>query len=713
MTRRMRIVLLASSAVGLAFHPIGLEAAAQQVPDLPSQLRRQLPFGLPGDALPGPPRAMGAIPFGESEAPNQGAFPSTGPPRAMGESPYRNQLLQPGGTGYQPTTPPEGLMLPGVIPGLEPLPTPGPGTRPFDLFFLPGLLGRQELAEPGEEPPIDLLPEALPEAPELDLGSVEVPRGAPRVDDEPPGEPLRLEEVRLSAEQRYPPFLATLELRNVAGGGVISAKGSFDLAINIDSRNYPLGFYDRFLQDVFFEQPIQRTGAKVFAGYRLAQGQWPTYYNYLNTRDGGAFVAGFEQPLLRNRKIDDKRAKLYQAEIERRKVEPTILKDRISLLKQASKAYWNWVAAGQAYAIYQDLLELTQAQLQALQIQAQPEIGRVALVDVIAFQSVLNKRHQQLISSWLDFQNASITLSFYLRDVRSMPMLPEPERLPVAFPEVDPPPGDRLDQDIAVALRLRPEIFSLLLEYEKARIDRALAENLLKPSMNFYLYNEQNVGNMDVDLEKDFRPNILEASIFFEVPLQRRFARGRVRSTDATLRRIAAQTQFARDEIQAEVQSAFAGLQAAYRGLVYYRQSEVIARQLAEAERQRLQVQAASPLLFYVVRQQQVLDAQVLRVLAEGKYFSAVADYRAALGLDAVSPEVARNASEIPLTANGRGVRTAPAPPSPSGARSDAAPPPPPVRNGAASDPAAIPPAILPRPEPGTNGADPEPPDRP
>jgi outer membrane protein TolC len=549
-------------------------------------------------------------------------------------------------TPFSPSVTPGGTFLQGMLPGGGSMLQPGElAPQPDALLLLPGLLGREgpegqpEGGAPAEPGSFD-----LPEVPGLQLDTPTVPRGAPRIDNLPAGSPLMLEMVRDSAERRYPPFLAILEQRNIAEGDIISAQGAFDLGLNADSRNYPLGFYDRSVQDLFFEQPILPTGGKVFTGYRLAQGHWPTYYNYLNTRGGGAFITGFEQPLLQDLRIDPKRAKLFQTEIERRKVEPTILKERVSLLKDAAKAYWNWVAAGQALAIYQDLEELTQAQFRALADQARPEIGRVAQVDVIAFQSVLIKRQQQVVNARRDLQQAAVLLSFYLRDVRGLPSMPDVRSIPLAFPDARMPDQSQVEQDIQVALRLRPEIFGLMLEYDKARIDRRLAENFLLPSLDFYVYTEQNVGVRDVDLGKDFRPFIMETSLFFEVPIQRRYARGRVRAADATLRQISARTQFARDQIQGDVLSAAAELRASYELLRQYQNIEVVTRQLAEAERQRLEVQAASPLLFFVVRQQQVLDAQVLRVLSEGKFFSSLAEYRAAVGLDAVTPDVERTA---------------------------------------------------------------------
>ncbi|QDV36477.1 TolC family protein [Tautonia plasticadhaerens] len=642
MSRRTRRLIAIAAGVLGAVIPAP-DAVSQDAIELPSPGRSTFPFSFQPDSMPGPPRAMGMAPFGQGLPPSDMATPLSGPPRVMGASPFFP--TDPGPfTPFTPSVTPGGTFFPGLIPGQGGTLAPGIAPQPDALLTLPGLLGREPI---GGQPAADgreLDPFELPEAPGLQLGAPSVPRGAPRVDNLPPEPPLMLEVVRGSAERRYPPFLAILEQRNVAEGDLTSARGSFDLNVNLDSRNYPLGFYDRSVQDLFLEQPILASGGKVFSGYRLAQGQFPVYYNYLNTRGGGAFVNGFEQPLLQNLRIDPKRAKLYQTEIERRKVEPTILKERVSLLKDAAKAYWAWVAAGQAYAVYQDLLELSQAQFRALAEQASPEIGRVAQVDVIAFQAVLIKRQQEVVNARRDLQQAAVFLSFYLRDLRGLPSMPDVRQIPLAFPDAERPDQAQVERDVAVALRLRPEIFSLMLEYDKAEVDRDLAENLLLPKLNFYVYTEQNVGVRDVDLGSDFRPFILESSLFFDVPLQRRYARGRVRAADAVLRQISARTQFARDQIQADVLNAAASLRAAYESLAFYRNNEVVYRQLAEAERQRLEIQAASPLLFFVVRQQQVLDAQVLRVLAEGKYFSALADYRAAVGLDAVTPEVARTA---------------------------------------------------------------------
>lgn len=592
-----------------------MEGGAVAQVDLPEgggSMRGQLPFSTTPDRLPGPPRVMGELPAGETQPPSDlpgGSFAQ--PPRAMGETPPTSPFFP-----FFPST----TTRPGLPPLLSPYGAIGgrPGANRALPLFLPEAAG--EVAQPG-------LPPAI-EPGEVDRPA---PERAP-----PAGPALALEEVLASSERNYPPFLSVLQERRLGDGDVLSARGSFDLFFNTDARNYPLGFYDRYVWDVFVEQPLFNNGGEVFAGYRLAQGQWPVYYNYLNTRGGGAFVAGLKFALLKNRAIDARRAKLLQSEIERRKVEPTILKERVTLFKNASKVYWEWVAAGRAYRVSEDLVRTVEARYRGLERQVPTFIREIDLES--ARLSVLS-RQQQLVVARLRFQQASIELSLFLRDRYCFPILADQDRLPAEFPAVPPPDGARMAEDIDVALRLRPEILALRLQAQKAVVEREYAVNQLQPSLSLYLYSEQNVGVRDKDLGGDFRPFILESSLLFDVPLQRRFARGRVIAADASLRQIALQTRFAVDRIRADVQQALTAVDAAYEQLRRYREYVERTRRLEDAER-RLFQRGLSTILNVFIREQATADAEILRIDAEAKYLSAVADYRAALGLDAVPGDV-------------------------------------------------------------------------
>ena len=271
---------------------------------------------------------------------------------------------------------------------------------------------------------------------------------------------------------------------------------------------------------------------------RLSPGArpFPIYYNYLNTRGGGAFVSGFDLPLLRNREIDARRAKEVQAEIERRKVEPTILKQRIDLFKNVSKLYWNWVAAGQTLAIYSGPGPGRRGPERGPRTAAPRRVpprhrpGRLPTHPPLA--------QQQLFAAERRFQQAAIEVSLFYRNDLGFPLLPDPARLPGEFPAAVAVDPGRFHEDLEVAFRLRPEILSVRLQARKAEVDRQFARNQLLPSLNLYVYTEQNIGDRDADLGKDFRPFIMESSLLFDVPLQRRYARGRVIAADATLRQL-------------------------------------------------------------------------------------------------------------------------------------------------------------------------------
>lgn len=644
------VVVIASRAV--LGQEIPVPPAAGSGPDLP--------FSRSPSQLPGPPRSMGEAPFGQTLPPSDRVEPRFGPPRSMGESPFRP--LSP----YQPGFPQPGLApstpgLPPLVPGLGPA-TPGltpmqPGVGPLTPT-LPGL--GQETMLP--IPPVDLIDPSIPGmldpmgpgglllAPGLLGRTGELPEPVPglaippqttesptRIDGQAPGPLLTLEALLASVDRTYPPFLATLERRNIAGGEWFATLGAFDLFLNADSRNFPLGYYRRSVHDIFLEQPVFHTGGRFFAGYRLAEGQWPIYYVNLLTRGGGAFVSGFEQPLMRNLRIDARRAAYFRAELERRRIEPVILRERIQLLQAASRTYWNWVAAGQSYALAQELLAATLRQSAAITQQVQE--GALPPFDLIAFQNLLLQRQQQLVSANREFQRAGIALSLYFRDERGLPTLPDARNIPLAFPQAVSPEQQRVLEDVNVALQLRPEILDMRLRIEQGRVDLDLARNDLLPNMNLYVYNEQNFGDRLADLGPDHRPNILEASLLIDVPLQRRYGRGRVRAADATLRQLSHQARFVLEQIQNEVLDAVSAVRNHYDALTAFRNNEMVVRTLEEAERARYR-EGASTLLLLYIRVQATYDAQIQRVAAEGRYFGALADYRAALGIDAVPPEL-------------------------------------------------------------------------
>lgn len=620
MTRRVGLVFLVIAVMA------GCRVAMGQVGRDPGRAPAsgQLPFSTLPERLPGPPRADGELPAGRSQ-------PPTDLPGRLNEAPNAE--------GVSPRFPfaprPRPLANPFQIPDEMRRFTPSAPTdlpiAPLELEPLTGPLSRpgvEGVADERATGPIE--PIAMPEDSSISLGdSILLPR-VPREGVTSTGMPLRLGEVLASAERFYPPYLAFLQERGVAAAEVLEALGGFDLGVNIDARNWGLSYYKRYVYDALVDQPTTLWGSRFFAGYRLAVGDWPPYYQYIETRGGGAYIAGLELPFLRGGRIDARRAIVYQAEIDRRRVEPDISRERIALLNQAAKSYWAWLAAGKSYRVYENLLELAVKRNDGLEEQV--EQGAVAPVELVDNQRVIIQRRQALVGAKRRFQQAGVELSLFARDSYGLPLLPESERLPTNFPSVDPPRPDSLGDDIQVALRLRPELPALRMEVERFQVDRDLAENQLLPGMNLYLYAEQNVGE-EVPL-RNKGPFILESSILFDVPLQRRAAKGRLRAADTQIRQVRFREQFMQQRITADVQNGMTALIAAHDLLTRAEALVEVNRRLEEAERRKFPRFTTILLIYF--REQITAESEIQAIDAEAEFFDAIADYRAALGIDAL-----------------------------------------------------------------------------
>ncbi|MGV2341787.1 MAG UNVERIFIED_CONTAM: hypothetical protein LVR18_50065 [Planctomycetaceae bacterium] len=111
-----------------------------------------------------------------------------------------------------------------------------------------------------------------------------------------------------------------------------------------------LGFYQTYRQSIGLVQPTY-WGGEVFGGYRIGRGDYQPWYQERQTNDGGEFKAGVQVPLARNRNIDDRRAELWKAGVERQLAEPDIQAQLISAVQDGSYAWWDWVAAGEYHRI--------------------------------------------------------------------------------------------------------------------------------------------------------------------------------------------------------------------------------------------------------------------------------------------------------------------------------------------------------------------------
>lgn len=438
---------------------------------------------------------------------------------------------------------------------------------------------------------------------------------------------LSLTDVAAAVHSTFPLLQAAYQQARVAAGEQLSAWGEFDTKLKGSSESGPLGFYETYRNSAGFNTPIYQ-GGEVFGGYRVGRGDFQPWYLERETNAGGEFKAGLRVPIARNREIDARRAALWRATYERQRVQPAIRSQLILFVRDASVAYWAWLAAGQKYEIGERALEY--AATRNKQIERRVELGDVeppALQDNLR---AIAQREAKLIDLRRKLQQSAIKLSLFYRTQDGQPLVADANLLG-GFPEPD-FAFQNVEANAATAVANRPELTALDAEVNKVRVDLAEASNNLLPLFDAQLVGSQDMG-APTSSKRDKSQFELEAGLFFDMPIQRRKALGKIQSSRAKLAQLSAKRRFTVDKIVAEVQAAQTALAAAFERLEKARESKRLAEYMAEVERRKLRL-GESDLLSVVLREQLAIEAAEAEVDALLEYFIARADFDAAQARD-------------------------------------------------------------------------------
>ena len=447
-----------------------------------------------------------------------------------------------------------------------------------------------------------------------------------------PGPELQLKDVTAAVLAAYPSLTDAALGRPLADGLVLEAKGAFDTKLKASQELAPLGFYENYRHAVGVEQPLFG-GGDLFAGYRIGRGEFEPWYQERQTNDGGEFKAGFTVPLLRNRRIDARRAAVRVAALERAAADPAVAAVQLAAVRDGSAAYWEWVAAGRLRSVAERLLDLSLDRTEGLE--AQVEAGEKAAITLQFNDRLIAARRSKLLDADRKFRQAAAKLSLYLRDPAGVPLIPEEALLPARLPEPggDLPPVEAL---VGEALGRRPELTALALQREQAVVALSEAKNDLLPDLDAGLVISQDVGGLSSP-KGDKQPFELDTALVFSVPLQRRKALGKAQQVEAKLARLAVKRRFAAEKAGVEVRLAYAALEAA-RGQTEQaeigvdlaerlRAAEVRAFELGESDLLRLNLQEAS-----------AASAAESLVAARFDYWVALADLAAATAASPLAP---------------------------------------------------------------------------
>lgn len=444
---------------------------------------------------------------------------------------------------------------------------------------------------------------------------------------------IELNTVLNSVDQNFPLLLAIEEERNIAAGLRLSTEGAFDTTVRARTAGQR-GTYESGRMDVSVEQLTTLNGLSYFGGYRLSNGAFPPYYEFSKTGEGGEFRGGFQLPLLRNAPIDRPRAALRQAQIAESLADPIIQRSRLDYFRAATRTYWNWIAAGEQYYVAQELYKIAQERQAGFETQFQR--GAIAEIIVIDNRRLIAERLGNLAQAERRLQQTAIELSLFLRDEAGQPMLPALQQMPRTLLTSKPlsPKADTLDADLQAAVNNRPELRRFSLLRQRVEVDLQLASNQLLPNLTTGIAGSTDLGPMKRN--SDGTPGdaqVLEGTVMFDMPLQWRDATGRQAQARALLTQLQWQEQFAREQIGADVQDAISNLDRCLERIARAEDEVKVAQQVTELELTRFRA-GQSTLLEVNLRELFAAGAKSRLIDALAEFYRAVADFRAALGLD-------------------------------------------------------------------------------
>ena len=435
----------------------------------------------------------------------------------------------------------------------------------------------------------------------------------------PRNAPLTLPEVLDAVEASHPLLHAARRELEAAEGKRLSASGAFDPVLALRGETLPGGYYGYTRFEASIEQPTPLWGTQLRAGYRGGWGRIPVYKGELETLRGGELRAELQVPVWRDGPIDARRAGIRSAELMREAADCDVAALRLQLQQRAARAYLAWVAAGQQVRIAQELLTVAERRDAGLRRQA--SLGSIAPILVVDNERLVLDRRARLVEAQRTLREATLELSLFARDKAGRPREPRLDRLPeLPAARARSLPDEPLD--VAEALAARPEVCSLSRRRAAAGVDVELSDNRRAPELDLHAFVARDLGRGEARLQA----TEVGVGLRFELPLLQRQARGEQASARALAAALDAELAFLRDRIATEVAKARAGLALAREQATLAQRQVSVARELARAERVRLE-QGASDLVVVNLRELSAADAQRLHVQALAAHARARVDY--------------------------------------------------------------------------------------
>ena len=427
----------------------------------------------------------------------------------------------------------------------------------------------------------------------------------------------------------YPKIIAARERVRQAEGQYLADQGAFDAALTGSSLAYENGVYDGLrYTEVGIKKPLPIANASLFGGYSKSSDNpypEPLDNDSNNTLDGGRVKLGASVSLLRGFLINPDTAALTISErgidIANAQLELT----EFMVITAARKAYYNYTAARQLYAISQEILALRQARLD--QVQAQVLGGEKPELDLIDAQQALLKSESDLILAQQSVQERALALSLYYRDESGNRVVLAPETA-IASSQIVVPARDQMATRLAQLKESRSDIRALDFEIEQTEAKLALYKNQVLPDVTLKVSASKDFGQdsktpSDGRLKREERFN---ADLAVSIPLQTNKQAGFIATARAKIAELEQKKRLIQDSLDIDTTAVYTQITSLYTVYENLKQDVAFSKQLLAAESVRFR-NGDSDSIRMNIREQALYESTAKLADAVNKIRKAIAEY--------------------------------------------------------------------------------------
>jgi outer membrane protein TolC len=438
---------------------------------------------------------------------------------------------------------------------------------------------------------------------------------------------LLCDEVVASANKNYPQILSYYEKVNSSEGTALGSLGFFDIKLKQNYIDKSRGFYDGKTTDTLLEKEFGFMGAKVYGGYRKSFGSFPDYEGGSDTNERGEYRAGAKFSLLKDSSIDQNRLGVILANLGVKESQIQLEAIKKEIERDATKAYWKWIASAKIFYIYTDLYNLSIKRQK--QLEEKLKKGDVAEIIVVENKKNILRRKSALAKAWQDSENAAIYLSLFWRGENGVPIVPKQNQVPEIHFLLHKIDNSQTIRDLETALSNRPELRILKIQKEQNSSQLKYAENLFKPQLDVDFGASKDLGNGSTSRSQ--ANNYI--GLDFSIPLQQREARGKTTEYASKLKSLKYEQQLLEEKIKAELEQ----IKIQISSIIEMHQNLVEEAKLADllenSEREKFK-HGASNFFLVNLREQDTAASKAAVIEMYEKYQSAVADYKMAAFLN-------------------------------------------------------------------------------